>query len=345
MSENAFINSENANPNYIEYQKDILEGIEAKPADDVLPPELFNAVKTGLQNQGETNVNIDGKDVYMYKSENDILTVRCSHSLKDELKELSGESKVLGFLARIFPETKIIDNYYYVDLVSGKAFDASILWTAPSSSKDPYSPDVGSVATFDPKIGVFACFRPNKSGGELIINSAKDNPKLEKKLRKEMSEDGIDLLERVALFHEAGHKFQFDQSAQGTGRKGSLMLIASLMEKYPLAEKFYNRKLELMKSMDEQKAVMVQQERNASAFALSVLHRLKLSGLDLTRDLTHEEVEASVEYGLRTYDKVFLRFNGNAFSKQERKLQREAGMYPAKQREFKKQMEEMGLKT
>ncbi len=117
-----------------------------------------------------------------------------------------------------------------------------------------------------------------------------------------------------ALFHEFGHKYQFK------------MVETEKFIKSPLVESLKKESISLNKKTNEidqkliyGKQLIKEEERNASAFALSLISKLKHLGLDITRGLTSDQINNGIDLFLLTYDTALKRIPGNEISNKKRK--------------------------
>jgi hypothetical protein len=114
------------------------------------------------------------------------------------------------------------------------------------------------------------------------------------------------------LFHEFGHRYQFEDTP-------------IFSEKGLKKNSFGFEKMNDVGKMDlvKRKQFVKETERNAWAFTLSLVMKLKHLGVDVTRGLTGEQVAKGIDFYLSTYDRDLKRIPGNEISNRERRKTRE----------------------
>ena len=268
MGEKLFTSYENTNSGYIESQKKVLDQIQVKPSKDVIDRSVNDLIKKNVDLTnfvGEKTIEIYNslgldKEIRLNKNKNGILTI---------IETVPYYSK----------PTSVVEQYTIVDTKTDMAFSANILWKNKSFLKR------NTIVLTETHKEMLAGLLFNKNGGSSIIfNKLTKKTNIYHELKNKLTSEQIELLEITSLFHEIGHKYQFDQSPKT------------------------NKKEEL--SIEELKIVFGEKERNATAFSLAVIRKLKLQGLDLTRGLTSEEVSRTMDFGLTTYEKLFNDIKG-----------------------------------
>lgn len=268
MGEKLFTSYENTNSSYIESQKKVLDQIQVKPLEDVIERSTNDLIKKNVDLTnfvGEKTIEIYNslgldKEIRLNKNKNGILTI----------------IEAVPYCSK---PTAVVKQYTIVDTKTNMAFNANILWKNKSYLKRDIIVLTGTHEE------MLAGILFNKNGSSSIIfNKLTKKTNIYHELKNKLTSEQIELLETTSLFHEIGHKYQFDQSLKT------------------------NKKKEL--SIEELKIVFGEKERNATAFSLAVIRKLKLQGLDLTRGLTSEEVSRAMDFGLTTYEKLFNDIKG-----------------------------------
>lgn len=315
MSEVTFINNEIANPLYKEDQKKVLDNIKTHPYEQILEQEFCDLVKSNSELIGEKIIKIND-DCYfaVHRNRNNILTIKKNTHLNLNYPKNEGGLK-RKFIAEVAPKIDLIDEYFIIDMKSGMAFDASILWRTKSSTRFIYR-EGDTEALSIPNRKIIGTFGPNMDGGDLIINTLNDKRAATINPRGELSQDQIDLLNNVTLFHESGHKFQLDQYAHKLNQDPKFTFLAALT-KFPFVKNFYSK--ETISSLERLKTTVSEQERNAVAFSLAVIRKLKESDLDLARGLSNDQVCEAVNLGLKTYEEEFRKIDGPKIAQPKKK--------------------------
>jgi len=268
MGEKLFTSYENTNSSYIESQKKVLDQIQVKPLEDVIERSTNDLIKKNVDLTnfvGEKTIEIYNslgldKEIRLNKNKNGILTI----------------IEAVPYCPK---PTAIVEQYTIVDTKTNMAFNANILWKNKSFLKR----DTIVLTGTHEKMLAGLLFNKNGSSS-IIFNKLTEKTNTYHELKNKLTSEQIELLETTSLFHEIGHKYQFDQSRKT------------------------NKKKEL--SIEELKIVFGEKERNATAFSLAVIRKLKFQGLDLTRGLTNEEVSRAMDFGLTTYEKLFNDIKG-----------------------------------
>lgn len=268
MGEKLFTSYENTNSSYIESQKKVLDQIQVKPLEDVIERSTNDLIK---KNVDLTNF-VGEKTIEIYNS----------LGLDKEIRLNKNKNGILTIIEAVpcCPKpTAIVEQYTIVDTKTNMAFNANILWKNKSFLKR----DTIVLTGTHEKMLAGLLFNKNGSSS-IIFNKLTEKTNTYHELKNKLTSEQIELLETTSLFHEIGHKYQFDQSRKT------------------------NKKKEL--SIEELKIVFGEKERNATAFSLAVIRKLKFQGLDLTRGLTNEEVSRAMDFGLTTYEKLFNDIKG-----------------------------------
>lgn len=304
MSEKSFVNYENANPFYAEDQKRVLNRIEVKPMDQILPDDIYYCVKNNEFINQETIIKQDDDQIILNRSENNIFTIKRGYSL-----EIDSEDWKFKLLNKLVPKIYTIEDYYIVDMETKMAFDASVLWKTESSSKDG-SKNYGTTVTSAPKRKEIAGFFPEISNGVILINKIDDEKIKKHHLDEKLSPAQIEFVENTSLFHESGHKYQYDGRDLIYDKKSFRLL--SLLNQLPFLSRLCKK--ETISSFEKNRIIASETERNATAFDIAVIRKLRDLGLDLTRGLNNQQVFEAVTFGLNTYEKLFSKIDGPRIS-------------------------------
>lgn len=187
-------------------------------------------------------------------------------------------------------------SYHTIDSVSGKAFDVTQLWKTPEGREEKRL-DVLVVPQVQ-EIGL----APIKEGDVIVLGSYKPTRK--------MPPNYISYLKRTALSHEVGHHMQstrLDTSELSVNqmlleRKFSILLkwkslMDMLISQPNPQEKQVRKHLALQARIHR-----VWEERNAHAFTLSLVRKLRALGVDMMRGMNVSKILENEDRILQTYD-------------------------------------------
>ncbi|MBI4066211.1 hypothetical protein HY411_00695 [Candidatus Gottesmanbacteria bacterium] len=186
-------------------------------------------------------------------------------------------------------------SYYLIDATSKKAFDVSQLLRS-SGDGDGKSLDVLVV----PDIQEIALAR-TKEGDVILLGSYKPSPK--------MTPNYIDYLKRTALPHESAHSMQ-SKHREGEYSLNQILLerkfafllkwrsaIEALLARPSPSEKQARTMLRI-----QGRAHRVWEERNAHAFTLALIKKLRTLGIDMMRGMSADQITENEDKILQTYD-------------------------------------------
>lgn len=303
---------------YRSEQCKILEGLRVGRLEPTLPSHLLDVYRENQDIVGERRLKYDKNQILVTADNNGIFTIR-------ELKRIR-----TGFLS-FHPNLREVENFYYIDAINYKAWDVSQLWREYQKEKFSKLGEEG-------KRGKFRLYHYYREGGEesskfghnvalrigvIELNRVLDNPSVKK--MKYPSSRIKRAMDQVAPAHEAAHFTQVDPELL---EKSKWELI-----KMSLERKFYSTIVKsklvtrvssvipgIRKGLEGYRQIKVEKERNANAFALATIRRLKEQGLDVFRGVPYRDIILAVNYALHTYDDYFSAVGGQKFSKVEADL-------------------------
>lgn len=295
MGETSSVNHENAFiPSYIKDQEAVLDQIKVKPIEQLkevnpILETIYKFVsldKTFKYEQGYLIPSIiKGNETIAWadKSENGILTIT--------LTKKSSQNQKLN----------LIENYCIIDTKNNNFFNVDSLW-----EKEPFP-------TFDKYTEAILVSMPGprdadyiRSGyhGRLLIY--KINTTIAKGIG--LSSNESRLTEASMIFHGLGHKYKYQYNTSPIPIDELKLSFTALGSKIPLIKEFYSE--QTMKSLEDYKKNISERERNAAAFSLSFIRKLKNEGVNLTRDLNNDQILKAVSYGLNFYEGTLNKVNG-----------------------------------
>lgn len=199
-----------------------------------------------------------------------------------------------------------IDEYWFIDKKTGKGMELHSLLN-PADLKKPYQ--IHSIPSFGSSANILT-----RNGPVIVLNDLTTDKRLINKYGIKPEE--VDIINIIAPFHESAHALQ-TQNKKG---KDNLSLV--LLKNY-LAKKLFNPLMKhfsnvfQLKKIRQIKEKSVWQERNAHAFALNLIHKLKKQDIDLLSGYNNQVVSEVVNKALISYDKSGLgMLPGRSFSRQ-----------------------------
>jgi hypothetical protein len=288
------LNSEIANPGYSEDQAMILSHLEVGEIKDVIPLHVQELLKSiGPMKSGQTFQEVDSGKVLITRHDNGITTV-VAH-------KQDGNAKTRHEISEL----------YYLDLEIGKAWDASQLWSVreKSDQNEPHEkPRLKS------QEGILSSYFPDGLGGVIFIGKSLASQSI-----GQWTKDQLQFVQRQAPLHEAAHYHQHSKKANYFKLPlydivgGAFINV--IMSRFPMIGKITNLTPVVNKYMESKKSEQRAMERNAAAFSLHAIRRLRDQGLDIARGMTNEEVVDTINKMLETYDNTFKYIDGKDFSK------------------------------
>ncbi|MBP7876242.1 hypothetical protein KA012_04580, partial [Candidatus Woesebacteria bacterium] len=280
------------NPKFAEQQRMFIDSVKTAPMADVLSPEQLSYIHANKENGGYKREQItDGTTAHFYGHENGIAVLAvATRSQEKNARE-------------------IITNYFYIDTETGLAWDALQLVTAvPAGRKNENADEVISTQAI---ISNHIQFAPRekegtirKKGGTFYLHViAAEYVRAHYRKRFDMAQ--MEFFYRFFPLHEIGHRYQsYGDATPGDipKRKPSEFMADFLIESRIT---FLGKILHLEHILEKEKQIERQRERNASAFALAVVRKLRDEGVDLLRSIDRGKASAVVEELLAGYDKEF----------------------------------------
>ncbi len=286
-------------------QRSTLDSLRVGTIDAVLPPSLLPLVHSGYST-GRSPVHFpDGTQLDIHTAENGIATV----------KKLKRKKNIFLFT----PVYEILD-YYLVDKKTEKAWDVGQLWKDKSSSESLSKP-IQTISI--PSMFNAAAVRTIE-GEYLILNSLSNHPNA-KMLNEKAGKDIVKIIDDIVPLHEAGHTFQMQDDKKSKDDLGWTLFKSWLIRKlvFPALPFIIKTgiKSEGIQTFLKMKQLLVGRERNAHAFALATIRKLRDQGIDILRDTPTLDVRDSIELALSSYDKA-VPIPGEAFSQENRRTRR-----------------------
>lgn len=189
-----------------------------------------------------------------------------------------------------------VEEFYFIDKKNNKAWDVKKMLDEKKGDK-PY--ELVICPSLTPQL-----LQTNK-GHSLVINllddiNQKDRKRIIRRLKFSKKEEQI--LSLIAPLHEMGHHLQLPTEKTNDNMemtlikmfliKTFLMPLAKLMMKFSFIPTFIRKR-------------GVWQERNAHAFDLSLIHKLKSEGVNLLRGFSLKEITQTTDKALFSYDFMF----------------------------------------
>jgi len=193
-----------------------------------------------------------------------------------------------------------------VDSNSGFFFEVDQLKSLDKNSKNT------TYITYSTELGMIGMvgFVNSEFGGRIIWSENEMELEI---CDSEFGEGSCVIFSLIGLFHEFGHRYQF----KPTETEKWVHLSANNLEKSSLS--FKRKSVKDQEKLIKGKQIIKEEERNAWAFALSLVMKLKHLGVNITRGFTSEQVNEWVGYNLQSYDESLRRIPGNQISNQERR--------------------------
>ena len=304
------------NPNYQKDQEAIIKNLSTAPLEQALPQSV-KAVYDLAINQQTPHLACELADQSVIKIDsgsNNIISVR----------QLKPEKRLFGIYRKF-----AVKNYFMVDQKSGKAWDVSQLWNDSGIVTD--SPKKNQKPTqIDNLPDLFnAGSTMTNEGPTLILNRMSEHKK-KSKLIKEIGQDGLEIVDNLIPIHESAHRVMYNRDSSKDNLESLFIkeYIAGITHK--ISEPIFRLAVAfslwagLEPEMYMIKHYVVETERNAHAFYLKTVRRLKELGIDINRNIPYQSVYKVINYTLGTYDKHSpVRFlPGLGYSQEVRKRQR-----------------------
>lgn len=310
MSEIEFINDPVANPNYLKNQRNVIDNIKAQPYLEIIPNEYQKSIDKYLLPNSirEETISLnedEDTEIVFKKTENDILTIK-KIQRPFKIKKSESNSLQTRILSKIIPNIGVIEDFFIIDLKSKMALDTKLFCNTKSSTKHSDKEGETVLITY-PNKKIIGGFVQNNEGGEIIINQINEKIKDGLLSIEKLSPTQIDLCEIAVIFHESGHHFQHDQYENEDPQIKKQFRLVNF-SRIPFLSYLFSDKT--IKSLEKLKIHTAEKERNATAFSLSVMRKLKQQGIDLTRGLTNQEVISAICIGLKSYEELFKNIDG-----------------------------------
>lgn len=286
----------------LEKQREVITTLHVGNIESELPPNLYKIYSEfGGTMKPRSFLLEDNSEVEINSTENGIVTIR-------RMKK----SKPLLFFIPVYR----IEDFFIVDRENKKVWDVSQLW------KKDKTLNIVSIPAL-----VNSSFVPTRDGNYLILNRISDHLNFQHQ-RENMTELNPAVLDFIIPPHENAHNNQFINNKKSNNTLTSALIKSYITHKiqrplFKIAEFFGQSEL-----IRKVKARMVENERNAHAFALSVFRNLRQKGLDVFINIPLSEIFKTVNFALETYDQSLSFMKGPAFSKDKRKRERNISANP-----------------
>jgi hypothetical protein len=307
---------------YQSEQQKILDRLKVGDLEEVLPEDLRSIYYQYQDLTGERRVKHKKNEVLVSADNNGIFTLR-------ELQKFR-----VGFLP--LPSSfRMVERFYYIDSINRKAWDVSQLWKA--FEKEHYA------ESEDGKKEPFKLFHLYHKGGwrssafgysleskvgVLMLNRFLENPFIRR--MKYPTSRIFRSLDHIAPPHEAGHFTQVDPEEFSRSKWELIKMSIGLRFYSSIVNSRVLTKVasivpNIRRGLENFKKDKVERERNANAFGLATIRRLKQQGLDVFRGIPSKDVVNAVNYALQTYDQKFAVISGSKFSKIDTDLVSDVG--------------------
>lgn len=260
---------DNRRPEYKTDQEKVLDSIKVKSISEVNTPNFQKVLNENKDFYGFKIFTPDDRfpehKVYFRQNRNGIAIIQ------DILK--TADNRLL------------ITSNNIVDINSEKVFNVFDLTTMEENRSEYGTANI----FYTTDLFKSSEFITGKMGGSIIWNENE----IQRKVIDLKFGKGIGGLSSIlSLFHEFGHRFQFKNSEDG-------------QSKQPSAKELFKNNLFSKKDdvfLNKAKQLVQGEEKNAWDFSLSVMEKLKSSGLDLARGLDNKKIDAGIKLALSSYN-------------------------------------------
>jgi hypothetical protein len=292
------------NPNYAQQQEQVVRSLHVADASKVLSPKTYSFYEANIDHKGLLQQDVrDGSEsrLALYNQDDGITAI----------VETKPEPLEKG--------RRQITHYFYVDRTTGKAWDASQLWSTVPECNSKIEHKGGLTKIIEGSIS--GGFTPTGEGGFLFLRLAHTDQNIVNDFLSKLTGRQIDFFNAMAPIHEAGHRFQFYNNVSYFDLPYwdfvRLVFVRLVLTNHTLSA--VAGKIPMIKKMFEaDKINQRMMERNAAAFALNIVRYLRNQGLHLYRNLSGIEVVNVVEKSLSTYDETFKHIKGTPFTRTPR---------------------------
>lgn len=301
---NNFFDSPGANPRYVEDQRRVLDNLRVGTIAETLPQEFYdffaqnkNKEKASLKTSDGTLKLVRTKDVYMIR----------------KLQPRKADSK--------FPiDAERVVGYYLIDDVNGTAWDVSQLWRENISGtpESTSQPEIVTTSNLLVRLRMRAGYNPDDN--VLRVDTPSESHFIQRVFNR------VNLLDEESSFivgildtpHEAGHRYQFNPNERKT-LSGKYKVLMYVLNMFTSLGKVIDRLPIVGKGMQRERNVASDTERNANAFAVVVIRRLREQKLDLLRGVTNSGLLGVIEsHFLENYEIPFKHIRGKGISQARR---------------------------
>lgn len=320
-----FFDTPGANPKYVEAQRRVIENLKVGTIKEILPQELDDFYSQH-KNKERSKVNtLDG--TLKFQRMRDVCMVR-------KLQPRHADSQIPYDSERVV-------GYYLIDETNGTAWDVSQLWTEPVSGSTSNKKQPEIITSSDPlfKLGR----RAGATSDHIMLDSPAESTFVQRLYNKlnSLNEETSYIADTLITPHEAGHSYQFDPNKRFP-LSHKYIFLSHLLNLFPFLGKVVDRIPVINKGMQNHKNIVSDTERNANAFAVAVIRKLREQKLDLLRGVSNSDLFGVIEtHFLTGYERGLQHISGKWISQANRHpnntstLQQVANGAPVKQMNIK----------
>lgn len=289
------------NPHFREDQRRVLDSLAVGRLDEILPSDLAVYFHDFQDKIGNHIIKLPEKTVVK-------ISVLPNHTAT-----IRRMRRITPWWAPL-PYFRITD-YYDVDGQNNTAWDVfQLLHPIPKHSEENKPTKPLEVVSVPPILNAF--FAPTRYLNLLMLNRLSADSFLGRLLSKSQTVSKIlKISDALIPGHESGHKWQFREyfPFEAYPKTPAHIKLKTLF--LPILGIFFpGATRRIREELQTYKTEIVEQERNAHAFALSAGRRLRDLGLDILRGYNTDEIAGAVNFALSSYDKAFKNLPGPLFS-------------------------------
>lgn len=260
-------------PEFRKDQVDVLDFIKTEKLDRMYEPGFKDILERNKEFHGTKVITPDGNfpnNKVFFRQEKNNIALIQNLYFRGDNSPLAANTKI-------------------VDMESGMFFNLSDLLTINGRERDVGVPNV----YFSSDLFKTSGFIPTENGGIIRWNDSS----LQRKLVDLKFGRGVGGLSSfLQLFHEFGHRFQFTNTDENL--RSAAEIIKSAVKSGSIEESNQSREY------------ILETERNAWAFGLGVMRKLKDGGVNISRGLNREQILKGVHMALGSYEKSLNRISG-----------------------------------
>lgn len=300
-----------ANPSFVENQQALLASFVVADRNEIVPTRLDMLARSHDKKGYLQLEKASGTSrVEIYRTHNGITTIQESH--------LRG-AMIDNRLQNCFE----IASHFYIDEVTGMAFDASVLQRAVVSTRDDTSMDQFEEPLYISESSAESPFYlPDGQGGTVLLNRFTTHE------HRGLIDNSVaelqfyELLDAISPFHETAHRLQFYAGAEEVGVVSPYASLRVRQELIADPSRGKRARPHVREVLEKLKLHQHLTERNAQAFTIAAVRRLRDLGIDITRGMSNKYFFHVIDSVMLTYDGALTYIEGPSISQTFRKLDR-----------------------